>query len=170
MIEPMGDWGKGTVRLVEIPSDLEGNDNIVAYWIPEGETRAGDELAYDYRMHWGMNPPGATPQTLGRVVRLRSGHGGVAGVEADTETRKFVIDFAGGQLSDMPSDAELQPIASAQNGEIVEAILSRVDGRDEWRLVLELRAAPDAIVEIKAVLSGYDRNLTETWVYQWINA
>ena len=70
----------------------------------------------------------------------------------------------------MPSDAELEPIASAQNGEIVEAILSRVDGRDEWRLVLELRAAPDAIVEIKAVLSGYDRNLTETWVYQWINA
>jgi periplasmic glucans biosynthesis protein len=170
MIEPLGDWGKGTVRLVEIPSDLEGNDNIVAYWIPEGETRAGDELTYDYRMHWGMNPPGATPQTLGRVVRLRSGHGGVAGVEADTQTRKFVIDFAGGQLSDMPSDAELEPIASAQNGEIVEAILSRVDGRDEWRLVLELRAEPDAIVEIKAVLSGYDRNLTETWVYQWINA
>ena len=170
MIEPMGDWGKGTVRLVEIPSDLEGNDNIVAYWIPEGETRAGDELAYNYRMHWGMNPPGATPQTLDRVVRLRSGHGGVAGVEADTETRKFVIDFAGGQLSDMPGDAKLEPIASAQNGEIVEAILSRVDGRDEWRLVLELRAEPDAIVEIKAVLSGYDRNLTETWVYQWINA
>lgn len=170
MIEPMGDWGKGTVRLVEIPSDLEGNDNIVAYWIPEGETRAGDELAYSYRMHWGINPPGATPQTLGRVVRLRSGHGGVAGVEADTETRKFVIDFAGGQLSDMPSDAELEPVASAQNGEIVEAILSRVAGRNEWRLVLELRAETDAIVEIKAVLSGYDRNLTETWVYQWINA
>ncbi|WP_260012927.1 glucan biosynthesis protein [Sulfitobacter sp. W074] len=87
------------------------------------------------RMHWGMNPPGATRRPLAAWCGCVRATAGFAGVEADTQTRKFVIDFAGGQLSDMPSDAELEPIASAQNGEIVEAILSRVDGRDEWRLV-----------------------------------
>ena len=31
-IEPIGDWGQGVVELVEIPSDREVNDNIVAFW------------------------------------------------------------------------------------------------------------------------------------------
>lgn len=30
-----GDWGKGTVDLVEIPTADETNDNIVAFWSPE---------------------------------------------------------------------------------------------------------------------------------------
>jgi glucan biosynthesis protein len=34
-IEPKGDWGKGTVDLVEIPTADETNDNIVAFWSPE---------------------------------------------------------------------------------------------------------------------------------------
>ena len=33
-IEPVGSWGNGTVRLVEIPSEEEIHDNIVAYWNP----------------------------------------------------------------------------------------------------------------------------------------
>ena len=35
-VEPNGDWGKGTVTLVEIPADQEIYDNIVAYWRPDG--------------------------------------------------------------------------------------------------------------------------------------
>lgn len=31
LVEPLGDWGKGAVRLVEIPTQLEVNDNIVAF-------------------------------------------------------------------------------------------------------------------------------------------
>ncbi len=31
-ITPKGDWGKGKVELVEIPTNDETNDNIVAYW------------------------------------------------------------------------------------------------------------------------------------------
>ena len=34
-IEPLGDWGKGGVELVEIPTDEAIHDNIVAYWVPE---------------------------------------------------------------------------------------------------------------------------------------
>jgi len=34
-IEPLGDWGKGGVELVEIPTDEEIHDNIAAYWVPE---------------------------------------------------------------------------------------------------------------------------------------
>ena len=33
-VEPLGQWGQGMVRLIEIPAKLEADDNIVAYWIP----------------------------------------------------------------------------------------------------------------------------------------
>ena len=40
-VEPKGDWGAGAVQLVEIPTDDEIHDNIVAYWTPKraGESR-----------------------------------------------------------------------------------------------------------------------------------
>ncbi|SNS60010.1 glucan biosynthesis protein [Tropicimonas sediminicola] len=170
MVEPIGDWGEGSVRLVEIPSDLEIHDNIVAFWVPDAPTRAGDALEFSYRLHWGMTPPGAQPKSLARVLRTRIGKGGVAGVETETGTRKFVVDFAGGLLGSLPGNAEIEPVASATNGEIVETVLSPVSGKDVWRLVMEVRAQPGSIVELKAGIAGYDRILTETWVYQWINA
>ena len=33
---------RAAVRLVEIPTDLEVNDNIVAFWVPDGQVRAGE--------------------------------------------------------------------------------------------------------------------------------
>ena len=43
-IEPKGDWGKGTVDLVEIPTADETNDNIVAFWSPEKLPEPGQPL------------------------------------------------------------------------------------------------------------------------------
>lgn len=170
MVQPLGDWGKGAVRLVEIPSDFEVNDNIVAYWVPEGKRRAGDALDLSYRLNWGMNPPGAAPKDLARVVRTRAGEGGVAGVETKGDTRKFVIDFAGGLLGSLPRDAEVKPVVEVNGGEVSETVLSPVDGKDIWRLVLEVKARQGDVVELRAAIAGYDRTLTETWAYQWIDA
>ena len=36
-IEPREGWGEGGVGLVELPTDDETNDNIVAAWTPEGD-------------------------------------------------------------------------------------------------------------------------------------
>ncbi|MGR3585974.1 MAG: glucan biosynthesis protein [Pseudooceanicola nanhaiensis] len=41
-------------------------------------------------------------------------------------------------------------------------------GTDVWRLVIEARGEAGATVELKALLTGYGRVLTETWVYQWV--
>ena len=49
-VEPLNDWGKGNVRLVEIPSDLVANDNIVASCLPEAQAKAVDSLEMSYRM------------------------------------------------------------------------------------------------------------------------
>ena len=42
-VEPKGQWGPGHVELVEIPSEREIHDNVVAYWQPKVPIAAGSE-------------------------------------------------------------------------------------------------------------------------------
>jgi periplasmic glucans biosynthesis protein len=51
-IEPQGDWGKGTVDLVEIPTADETNDNIVAFWSPDVCLSRSSLSTLSYRLHW----------------------------------------------------------------------------------------------------------------------
>lgn len=168
-VEPMGDWGPGAVRLVEIPTKLEVNDNIVAFWVPETPVRAGDALAVAYRLRWGDLPPDADA-ALAWVDEMRSGAGGVSGVESAEGTRKFVVDFRGGPLADLPADAGIEAVTSVQHGEIVSSTLEHIEGADVWRLVMDVASERGATVELSAHLAGYGRKLTEIWLYQWINA
>jgi glucans biosynthesis protein len=85
-VEPVGDWGQGSVVLVEIPSESEVNDNIVAYWQPKDPIRAGSEFAYAYHMAWGNGPdvPGLV------VASTRRGRGDLKHPSA---VRRFVLDY-----------------------------------------------------------------------------
>ena len=167
VVEPVGDWGAGSIRLVEIPTDLEIHDNIAAYWLPEGSVPAGGEREYAYRLRWGMLPP--TEEGLAHVMGTRTGIGGVSGVESDGRTRKFVVDFAGGRLGTLPPDAEVAANVSVTRGNVDTEVLSKVPGEDIWRLVIDVEPSPDdAPVELLAFVDGYDERLTETWLYQWI--
>lgn len=168
-IEPLGDWGNGNVRLVEIPSDLEANDNIVAYWVPEAPVKAGDAREFAYRMHWG-DLAHDSGEPLAYVFETRSGHGGFAGVEAQEGTRKFVVDYRGGLIGPLGNETELEAVVTIANGEVTSKVLEKIAGTDIWRLVIDISAENDAVVELSAHLAGFDRRLTETWLYQWINA
>ena len=168
-VEPLGDWGRGNVRLVEIPSDLEANDNIVAYWVPEAPVKAGDAREFAYRLHWG-DLAHDLDEPLAYVFETRSGHGGFAGVEAQQGTRKFVVDFRGGLIGPLDGETEIEPVVTIANGELTGSVLEKIAGTDIWRLVIDISAEDDAVVELSAHLAGFDRRLTETWLYQWINA
>ncbi len=85
-VEPIGAWGKGHIVLVEIPSNDEVHDNIVAYWRPTSPVPAGSEVSLTYRLTWGWDVPDLNG--LLRVVRTLSGSG-------PGGTRRFVIDFSG---------------------------------------------------------------------------
>ncbi len=99
-IEPKGSWGKGAVQLIEIPTDDEIHDNIVAAWIPERPVRAGQEFSFAYRAHWQADEPNPTP--LGRCVATRLGNGGQPGQPRPRGVRKFMLEFKGGPLADIP--------------------------------------------------------------------
>lgn len=165
-IEPVGDWGQGHVRLIEAPSRLEAEDNVVAFWIPADPIKAGDEREFHYRLIWGDLSP-KDDAALAHVVETRAGQGGVSGVENDAKLRKFVIDFAGGELTDMPVDAALDVVATASAGEIVSTAFSRIDANGAWRLALDVLIEDVAPVELKANVVSSGQAITETWLYQW---
>ena len=167
-IEPVGDWGAGSIRLVEIPSNLETHDNIVAYWVPEKKPAPGDMLEIAYRMHWGRLPVAET-EDRAVVLETRAGVGGTAGLDAPPDTRKFVIDFQGGALGRLPGDnSEIKPVVTVTNGAAEVATLHKIEGTDIWRLVLDVSAEHGVVCEMSAHVAGYDRKLTEIWMCQWM--
>jgi glucans biosynthesis protein len=165
-VEPVGDWGQGSVRLIEAPSRLEAEDNIVAFWIPADPIKAGDEREFHYRLIWGDLLPKADAP-LAHVVETRAGQGGVSGVANDVKLRKFVIDFTGGELVEMPAEAKLDVVATAAGGEITSTALSKVDANGVWRLALDVMIDGQGPVELKANIVSTGRTLSETWLYQW---
>ncbi len=60
-IEPLGEWDQGSVQLLEIPTDAEINDNILAYWRPKAPLAAGSEVPFAYRQYWCWAPPERPP-------------------------------------------------------------------------------------------------------------
>ena len=169
LVEPLADWGRGAVRLVEIPSDLEVNDNIVAFWVPEAKPVPGKQVEYAYRLHWGALP--ADPAAdVAYVKETRAGTGGVSGVENTEGTRKFVVDFAGGLLGTMPADATVEPIVTISGGKISVQTLSKIEEANIWRLVIDVLPANGETVELVAHVAGYGRKLSEDWLFQWVTA
>ena len=165
-VEPVGDWGQGMVRLIEIPARLEADDNIVAFWIPAEPARAGQSREFAYRLRWGNLDPDAEAD-LAYVAETRAGVGGVSGVENAASLRKFVVDFAGGEIQDFPDGTPIDVLATVSGGVMRNAVLSRIEANGMWRLVLDVEVDAGATLELKAYLVGLGKKLTETWLYQW---
>ena len=87
-IEPTSNWGAGSVQLIEIPSDRETNDNIVAFWRPRDPIPAGKPWTTSYRVRWNQTPK-LTPDAGVRCSRR------TAGPSWDGKRKLFVIDFEG---------------------------------------------------------------------------
>lgn len=165
-VEPVGDWGQGSIRLIEIPAKLEADDNIGAFWIPAEPVLAGQSREVSYRLVWGdLNPDPAS--TMAHVAETRAGQGGVSGVENAATLRKFVVDFVGGDLADLTNATPPDVVATVSGGVAQHTALSRIDANGAWRLVFDVETDGTAPLELRAYLVGTGRQLTETWLYQW---
>ena len=154
-IEPKGKWGRGHVELVEIPSDREIHDNIVAYWQPAAPIAAGQRLNLSYRLHFTSEPLDAS---LARVVATRSG----AALQ-NTAQRSFVIDYRGRG----PIPPDIKPEVWSSAGAVLNARAHQVPGTDIYRASFELDTGREDIIELRVVLTSNGKPWGETWLYRW---
>jgi len=54
-VTPHGNWGKGVVQLTQLPSNNTNTDNLVVFWRPDQEPKAGDHLDLNYTIDFYMN-------------------------------------------------------------------------------------------------------------------
>lgn len=174
-IEPTNSWGKGSVQLVEIPTNMEVHDNIVAMWVPEEKAKAGQHFEFRYKMHWhGSDIENITAAS---VVATRLSQGGLPGIDFPTKDRKFMIEFKGQSLENLPRGAKPEQIVSVSRGKIthaggIEPI--RADPSTpwdhpsaHWRTYFDLQVEGPEPVELRCFLKFGDNVLTETWAYQY---
>lgn len=164
-VEPLGDWGKGSVELVEIPSIQEIHDNIVAYWVPKKQAIAGKEYSFNYRLNWCSRVPVKNKPV--RILATRTGIGGVSGM-LETNKRKFVVDFAENAALTKAFNKGLVKIeASATEGEIIGTHL--VLNPLTKGLTAYVDFKPNGkTAELRISLKNGEENASEIWSYQWL--
>jgi glucans biosynthesis protein len=153
-VEPQGDWGPGHVTLVEIPTDSEYNDNIVAFWRPNDALQPGRPYEMAYRLHWSGN--GFSDAVVAKVIASRSGrHPDMPAI------RKFIVDYSG--------DVDLStavPEVWASSGEVRNITLMPGDGNGR-RLSFDLDPKGSRIVELRGSLKVNGVPQSETWLFRW---
>lgn len=160
-IDTEGDWGDGSVELVQIPTNTDIHDNIVAYWVPREQPKPGEPLAFAYTMYWHGDDPARPPG--GRVMATRRDWGMVA------NANRFVIDFDGDALRALGADQAPRGVVSIAGGAAAAELLDQhvvknpVSGG--WRLTFQIRPKQTTAIELRAFLEKNGQALTETWSY-----
>jgi glucans biosynthesis protein len=167
-VEPEGEWGEGHVELIELPTTDETNDNIVALWAPRTPLAPGREHVIRYRV-----------SSLGNVDQLHPGGRAVntyqakpralgSGEPVTPGARRFIIDFAGGELGfhmQEPERVEIVPSVSA--GRINRAFIVPNPKISGFRAFIDVVMEPGQSGDLRAFLRSGPRALTETWTYPW---
>lgn len=151
-IEPISGFGKGSVRLLEIATRLETDDNIAMAWVPDDTS--GPRLSVRYRLRVGLD-----------LGKLHSG-GTVAATRYTPEKGnvRFLVDFAGKDLA----GGNTQAVVSVERGRVVEQHVEDNPHLPGLRASFLIEPAPEARdVELRAFLERAGNALTETWSYSW---
>ncbi|MBU2960364.1 glucan biosynthesis protein D [Citreicella sp. C3M06] len=135
-VQPTGDWGDGSVTLIEIPTDDEIHDNIVAMWTPTDPASAGREYQFGYRLTWFEDSP--VPQNAARFTATRIGAGGVPGQPRPDGVVKIVCDFDGFGFDGLERGPGVVPVVTTSRGETGGYAAYPVVGEDYWRAVFDL--------------------------------
>ncbi|MCB0323289.1 MAG: glucan biosynthesis protein [Bdellovibrionales bacterium] len=165
-IEPQGDWGAGAVELIEIPTNDETNDNIVAYWVPK--ELAEEHLTLRYRMIVDSDGP---ETGLAKVVRTLVADSGIHvpanDPDADTVKRRFIVDFSSDAIAALGEDQPLTPDIAMSSGRFSEMSVFKNNDNGEWRVMFLAERPRSTAADLRLSLSLNGRRMTETWMYLW---
>lgn len=168
-VMPEGEWGEGSVRLLELPAADEFGDNIVAFWEAKTPLSKGQSVEYAYSLRWFSDDAAMPP--LGRVMTTR-----VADLPDSDEksraskdvTRKFVLDFAWPTVAADATTSKLETVVSAQGAKLSAPVQQYNPYDRTWRVFFKA-SVPSAgqPVELRAFVKRDKQPVTETWIYLW---
>ena len=162
-IEPEGSWGEGVVRLVEIPSDREVYDNVVAYWRPRDPLSAGGPHRFAYRMTWfdeGRDDPLAGSEVAPVIETM-------IGESFDRTRLVAAIDFGAHAAFDGPDLAAFDVFTGASAGDASDGVLQRNPETGGVRLAFSFDPGDRPQVELRAQIRRDGRTVSEVWLYRW---
>lgn len=150
-VEPIGDWGPGAIRLLEISTLLETDDNIAAMWVPDRVPAEG--LVLRYRVSFRND---VLLGTGARVTDTRIAH--VEGGRA-----RFIVEFVGQSLA---GRQDIRVDVTTAGGELIEAHVEPNPHTGGVRASFEVSPSA-ADVSLRAFLKSDGDALSETWSYLW---
>ncbi len=161
-VEPRGDWGRGSVQLVEIPTSGEFMDNVVAFWTPERAPEAGERLDVSYRLRWCEDwfAGGGLARATATRLDMPKRDGGKL-------HRIFYVYFDGAGLA---APGPVEAVASASDAEVAGlSVQVPPQGPETARRVtfnLVVDGARKEPVEISLHLTRGGARASETWLYR----
>ena len=159
-IAPIGEWGPGSVQLIEIPTESEVNDNIIAYWRPRDGLAAGSETSFAYRQFWCWLPPDRPQGAVVTAARSGRAPGG--------KKRRFVVQFSAEAFAEpqrLPPD--LRPVLHANPGAITSLQSYLMPDRRAYRVVFDIDPGAETYSEMRLVIEAAGKPVSETWLYRW---
>jgi len=164
-VQPQGSWGPGSIRLVELPTPDETNDNIVAFWVPQTLPAPGTPIEFRYDLQWFMENGSIRRPPAGRTVATRIGHSRTH----EPELERFWVDFDSGYLESCSPTTAIDAVVTVGEGaKLVHQSLQKNLFNNTWRVAFALK--PDGSgkpVELRCFLKREPHILTETWSYLW---
>ena len=148
----------GPLRLVEIPTARETNDNIVAFWQPRELLPAGRPYSGSYLMHWTSEA--LIKQPHARFVAARMG------TNFEGNRKLIALDLAGAGI--VPEGLELEVAASA--GKVFHPVIQANPPIRGLRASFEFDPDGAALIEFRVVVRRMGQPVSETWLYRWTPA
>lgn len=158
-IEPLHDWGEGSIDLIELPSPEEFNENVVCFWRPKDGLGPGIGHRFRYRMHWCWNPPGDNKKATVQQTRVGETKNGEAA---------FIVDFMSTESCEgCAPNAVLQPNVTASTGEVRNPRLAAGPTPGTQRLRFEYAPSGGDPADLRAQLAIDNKPVSETWIFRW---
>jgi len=167
-VEPHGDWGEGRIELLELATKDETADNIVAYWTPKVPPEPGKAFSYSYRIRSVLEASDLSPNGRVRNTWKTSPKALGSAETIGVGSRRFIVDFAGGDLGFYQHDPNMVEIsATTSQGKILRTILEPNPRIDGFRAMIDVQVDPGQTTDVRAFLRVGSRALTETWIMPW---
>jgi glucans biosynthesis protein len=176
-VDPLANWGRGSIELIEIPTHSEYFDNIVAYWRPHDPWKKGETYSFAYRLLWCNRVPEVLPRFTVSATRI--------GNAAQPGRIQFVVDFHDDEMdanekrvvaadtSVTTSDApplDVPPTVSLGTtaGTASKPIVQPNPFAKGMRVSFELDPGNEKVIELRLLLQENGRPASEVWTYRWL--